>query len=534
MTLAKGKILIINILVLALAFAAFITTISPSLFTSTQINSEYFNKFLPSMKSRVLSSMYIPKRYLSSQADRAPKFTYAISTAFHPKSRTQSQSPLFLRNRKVAERNYYKQQLAYVEDALKSTKGSKKSIQVTPQMALMLKRNVMKIEHEIELLGLVEELNMDKPIDYIKALNKKTENKEINSIVNDFEIFDRDTGEDSFFVTPSSGQLASNGIAFAVADGVGGWSTLGIDPSAVSKGLCFYLHQTFCQYMLGQYMDAKNEKSSSNQQISLPAPKALLNTSYTKLQDLSSSENAVRSDNAKSDKKELQEKFAFAGGTTACLGIVSSATGSIRGVNLGDSGISIYRSGKIAYQSKPQVHAFNTPFQLNILPTEFQKMEEKHARELSGDEERGARIQDSPLDADQFIYQLKHGDVVVLSTDGFLDNVFPSKALDLVTKHMQESGDWIVDPKEGIVSVSPEKVSNSNQFLSNNSASSLANKLTQLAYNISRDSRANTPFSKELSEVARTPYTGGKEDDITVMVLYVRKNAGLKDIKASL
>ena len=37
--------------------------------------------------------------------------------------------------------------------------------------------------------------------------------------------------------------LSSQGISFGVADGVGGWTEIGVDPSRFSQALMYYAHQ---------------------------------------------------------------------------------------------------------------------------------------------------------------------------------------------------------------------------------------------------------------------------------------------------
>jgi protein phosphatase PTC7 len=51
-----------------------------------------------------------------------------------------------------------------------------------------------------------------------------------------------DSGEDAFFVS-QVGSTDSGAVAFAVADGVGGWAESKVDPADFSHGLCRYMAQ---------------------------------------------------------------------------------------------------------------------------------------------------------------------------------------------------------------------------------------------------------------------------------------------------
>ena len=61
-----------------------------------------------------------------------------------------------------------------------------------------------------------------------------------------------DGGEDSFFVskigsstnTEDVNEVVDDGVAFAVADGVGGWTESRVDPGDFSHGLCGYMAHT--------------------------------------------------------------------------------------------------------------------------------------------------------------------------------------------------------------------------------------------------------------------------------------------------
>lgn len=66
------------------------------------------------------------------------------------------------------------------------------------------------------------------------------------------------SGEDAFFVS-KIGQTPTSAVAFAVADGVGGWAESRVDPADFSHGLCSYMAQTALEWELeADKLHAKN------------------------------------------------------------------------------------------------------------------------------------------------------------------------------------------------------------------------------------------------------------------------------------
>lgn len=72
------------------------------------------------------------------------------------------------------------------------------------------------------------------------------------------------------------------------------------------------------------------------------------------------------------------------------------------------AGYLVYRDGKIIQKSAEQTHAFNTPYQLTLLP-----------EELNLD----LFIKDRPEHADLQKVELQSGDVILIATDGLWDNL---------------------------------------------------------------------------------------------------------------
>lgn len=90
--------------------------------------------------------------------------------------------------------------------------------------------------------------------------------------------------------------------------------------------------------------------------------------------------------------------------------------------------------------------------------------------------------------------QLMPNDVVVLGSDGLFDNMDSEQILEDVKAHVGE----------------------------HKHPSAIAQHLVTIAYNNSMDRDAETPYSMAATEAFDMIYTGGKPDDITVVVAELR------------
>jgi len=118
-------------------------------------------------------------------------------------------------------------------------------------------------------------------------------------------------GEDAYFVSMDRRVVG-------VADGVGGWTGLGVDPSLYSNSL----------------MRCAKDAVDNGKLID---PIDILTQAYEETKDIS-------------------------GSCTAC--VVSLEGDILDAVNVGDSGFMVLRNGKIIYRSKEQQYSFNYPYQL--------------------------------------------------------------------------------------------------------------------------------------------------------------------------
>tara|TARA_Y100000996_G_scaffold311707_1_gene248058 strand:- start:53 stop:802 length:750 start_codon:yes stop_codon:yes gene_type:complete len=120
-------------------------------------------------------------------------------------------------------------------------------------------------------------------------------------------------GEDSYVVSSPTNST------IAVADGVGGWESKGVNPRAFADEM---LIKTY------QYM----KKGEIN-------PKKAITEAYAQLSEI--------------------------GSATFCMGKLDS-DGIFRVANIGDSGFMVIRKGQILIESAEHQHRFNYPYQLGI------------------------------------------------------------------------------------------------------------------------------------------------------------------------
>ncbi|GJM97010.1 hypothetical protein PR202_ga13900 [Eleusine coracana subsp. coracana] len=158
------------------------------------------------------------------------------------------------------------------------------------------------------------------------------------------------------------------------------------------------------------------------------------------------------------------------GSSTAC--IITLKDQSIHAVNLGDSGFVVVRDGRTVLRSPTQQHDFNFTYQL----------------------ESGGGS-DLPSSAQVFHFEVAPGDVIVAGTDGLFDNLYNNEISGVVVEALR-------------VGLSPQAA---------------AQKIAALARQRAMDKNRQSPFASAAQE-AGYRYYGGKLDDITVVVSYV-KNA---------
>eukprot|EP00927_Polykrikos_kofoidii_P034846 TRINITY_DN29474_c0_g1_i1.p1 TRINITY_DN29474_c0_g1~~TRINITY_DN29474_c0_g1_i1.p1 ORF type:complete len:399 (+),score=77.98 TRINITY_DN29474_c0_g1_i1:50-1246(+) len=243
-----------------------------------------------------------------------------------------------------------------------------------------------------------------------------------------------DCGEDAFFMA----QPTATGVTVGIADGVGSWSDIGIDPAVFAWELMLRCEAVAEENMLGD------------------EPKAIL---------------------AKGFERMLASPSAPFGSSTACVASLNSRSGMLQIANLGDSGAMLLRGGSACVlQSTEQQHYFNCPFQLTNSP----------------DEDVG--LSDTPELSATCSTQVREGDLLILATDGFLDNVWRQDYLKITTALSVPGSE--ATPGE------------------------IAESLVKLAVECSKSPTKLSPFGHSASKHGHH-YDGGKPDDITVIVARV-------------
>ncbi|PGH09598.1 hypothetical protein AJ79_05654 [Helicocarpus griseus UAMH5409] len=302
------------------------------------------------------------------------------------------------------------------------------------------------------------------------------------------------SGEDAFFVSKVHGE--PNAIAFGVADGVGGWSDSGVDPADFSHALCSNIAQAALHW------DTSGDKMRT---------RSLMQKGYERC---------------------IADRSIFAGGSTASIGIAHS-NGKVELGNLGDSGSILCRLAAIHHYSVPQTHDFNTPYQLTLVPPLMR---------IQSSVFGGKVFEDLPYHANVTDLTMQHGDVLILATDGVLDNLYNQDILNLITDQMISAGAWNRTSGAGVsVAADLDKFTHSSGLVPEPEVSTLpkskpsmpvgqkqaltlqsllALSVVRQAKVASLDRHRDGPFAKEAQRFYPWErWRGGKVDDICVVVV---------------
>jgi protein phosphatase PTC7 len=305
------------------------------------------------------------------------------------------------------------------------------------------------------------------------------------------------SGQDAFFISRFG---ESNAIAFGVADGVGGWEESGVDPADFSHSLCDYMASAAYDY-----------KPPNPHQPSLSA----------------------RSIMQKGFDDVVADETIHAGGSTAITAIAHE-NGTMEVANLGDSGFVQLRLNAVHAYSEPQTHAFNTPYQLSVIPPSML------ARAAAFG---GAQLCDHPKDADVTSHNLKHGDILVFASDGLWDNLFNQDVLRIASKVMTSTGAWrhngggirVVDDLMQYTQPATEPEEGKQQQRKVTLQSLLAVEITAAAKTASVDRNLDGPFAKEVQKYyPQEDWHGGKVDDICIVVVVVSEDGRGPVVKSKL
>ena len=243
---------------------------------------------------------------------------------------------------------------------------------------------------------------------------------------------------------------------YAVFDGVGGWASKGVDSGAFSRALA-----TNAANALDMIRSATDSALS--------------------FEDLEMSLDAGLAD------------IELKGSTTACMLSISPDGRVGNFLNVGDSGFHIFRpsqdgtrSMRLLAKSEIQQHEFNYPFQLSSWAANVAK-------------------RDMPSDGERYVHDLLPGDVILLSSDGVLDNLFDEQIA------------TILDGWGGA------------------SAADIAAVIAKRARECSLGDTEVTPWTVSLAAERGTTEveTRGKVDDVTVLAVKVLARARVEGERAA-
>lgn len=263
-----------------------------------------------------------------------------------------------------------------------------------------------------------------------------------------------------------------------IADGVGSWAEMRVDPSAYSRGLMSEAKEAVLEGF------AKAAKAPPHlRESSLPKPLGILKAAW---KSVSSNE--------------------ITGSSTACIAALDSHSEMLQAINIGDSGLYVFSEAQktemagtmkrearkegmhITYRSRQQLHSFNRPYQLGFCPPKEDKTY--------------SHLFDQPADATVMHIPVAAGDLVVLATDGLFDNMDEEMMLELIHR-------WHGDRDNRHRPSSSEE---------------LAQQLVDKALELSLDKSIDSPFAT-LAKENDIMWSGGMPDDITVICMQVVQSA---------
>ncbi|MEW5296955.1 MAG: hypothetical protein WDW36_000198 [Sanguina aurantia] len=249
------------------------------------------------------------------------------------------------------------------------------------------------------------------------------------------------------------------GGAMGVADGVGGWQESGVNPAEYSRSL-MRIAQTYL------------ESSKAATTPDAPAP------------------TGIRV-NPRGALEAAHSQTKVPGSATACVMQLDQVSSSLVAANLGDSGFAVYRQRSLLVKSRPLQHYFDCPLQFGAFP---EYVEATDTAEM----------------ADLYSIALQPGDVIVSGTDGLWDNVYESEILQL----LPSTPEAVPKAAESIASLARRHACD-DEFPSPYTKEALSQGLDLPWY----EKLMGATFKN--GRVAFKQLTGGKQDDITVIVSLV-------------
>lgn len=193
-----------------------------------------------------------------------------------------------------------------------------------------------------------------------------------------------ESGEDSFFVAPTS----NSSFGFGIADGVGGWKTIVHEGKSMDSGMV-------------SRMVMKESKKVLESEPSIHTSEVMRKVD---------------------EKVQTVSEEEIPGGASTCalfnLQFLENGYPILHFANLGDSTFSIIRNGEIIHEEPEQKYVNMAPYQFAVI--------HPHIRDKY-------RIDSTPASqANVGTFSCASKDVIVLGTDGIWDNLTGAQLLDLV------------------------------------------------------------------------------------------------------
>ncbi|GAA6020737.1 hypothetical protein JCM11491_003514 [Sporobolomyces phaffii] len=263
-------------------------------------------------------------------------------------------------------------------------------------------------------------------------------------------------GEDAYFLRSDS---------LGVADGVGGWSGhAGANPARWARK---FMHH--CSAELARYENIDDDMFLQYYQVD---PVEVMQRAFEKCLRESKDEGII-------------------GSSTALLAVLRND--ELHLANLGDCYCCVIRDNDYIFRSEEQQHSFNFPFQA------------------------GTNSKDTPgKDAQRFMVKVKKDDIVLLASDGLVDNVFSDDLLEEILRFVSVSPSPTPTPTSA--STNSSSSSTPRYTLNKFSPQLVSESLCYRAKSVYDDPRAvASPFQNRAVEEGLY-YAGGKKDDVTCLI----------------
>ncbi|GAA5915754.1 PP2C family serine/threonine-protein phosphatase [Sporobolomyces salmoneus] len=265
-------------------------------------------------------------------------------------------------------------------------------------------------------------------------------------------------GEDAYFLRNDS---------LGVADGVGGWSGhAGANPARWARK---FMHH--CSAELARYENIDDEMFLQYYQVD---PVEVMQRAFEQCLRESKDEGII-------------------GSSTALLAVLRND--ELHLANLGDCYCCVIRDNDYIFRSEEQQHSFNFPFQA------------------------GTNSKDTPgKDAQRFMVKVKKDDIVLLASDGLVDNVFSDDLLEEILRFVSVSPSPSPSPVSSSSTNSSSTSTTPRYTLNKFSPQLVSETLCYRAKSVYDDPRAvASPFQNRAVEEGLY-YAGGKKDDVTCLI----------------